>query len=457
MKITSQQSRLAPGTTPAHSFIHSFISSSLIVVFIIAEFSAHGQISRPAACLEVTIPPLSSAAIALPFDPFSTNVYQAIEDQLGDGAFLLRWIASEQTYVPASEGSLFASAGDAFWIVNESEAEKSIFLSGSISFEPKSITVIPRLSLIGNPSVSAISNRTFILDGDDVLDPRTPELTSDRLPIGQGMWYSRNQSESGVIEFNSPLLGWPMQEDAPAIADISITETGTVFVVVEGLPGTEIELYGQKVSLDGSLQSSVWTWLAHGVVGEDGLFVIEDSGRNAEIDASSLRCYMASLSGTDIYSALNQSPGSTTTDGSSAIITYPTDDATIIDDDASSAMTDSTFLSGTNEFPVTVNSRARVIYVSEPIGKDEFTGRKLVRIANDGPKKTIRAGLLEAKGEDSVFVMDGVYAEAVRIRPEHGVVRIKGNVRIIDTPELIQPPTTINTTNRIGSTIESGE
>jgi len=457
MNISSQQSRLALGTTPAHSFIHSFISPALIVVSIIVEFSAHGQISRPAAYLEFTIPPLSSSAIAMPFDPFSTNVYQAIEEQLGDDAFLLRWNASEQAYEPAIDGSMSVSAGDAFWIINESEASKRIFLSGSITYVKKTITVIPQLNLIGNPSVSVISNGMFVLDGDEILDARTPELTSDRLPIGRGMWYSRNQSGPGVVEFEPPLSGWPMQEDAPIIADISVNATGSVFVIVEGLPGMEVELYGQDVSLDGSLKESGWKWLAYGMVGDDGLYVIEDLGLAAGGDASSLRCYMASVSGTDVNSELNQSSGSTDTDGSSTVVTYPTIGEGIFDGDSTSTVQDSTQQSGTNEFPVTVTTRARVIYVSELIGKDEFTGRKQVRSANDGPKKTVIAGLTEALGEDVVIVMDGVYAEAVRIKPEYGVVRIKGNVRIVDAPALIQPPTTINTTNRIESTIESGE
>jgi len=439
-----------------HSFIHSFIHSAL-VVYVVAELTAQGQISRPAAFFDVTIPPASSVAIALPFDPFLTNFYESVYDQLGDDAFVLKWGASEQAYEPATNNSLNVSAGDAFWIVNESELEKRLFLAGDISSDSKTVTVIPQLSLIGNPSVSAISNHTFTLDGDEIIDPRTSELISGRLPIGQGMWYSRNQSSPGVIEFDSPLSGWPIQEDAPIIADISVNETGLVFVIVEGLPGMEVELYGQDVSLDGSLKESGWTWLAYGLVGADGLYVSEDHGLAADGGASSLRCYMASVSGTDINSALVQSSGSTDSNSSSAVVTYPTNDEVITEDDTSSTVQDSNQQSGTNDFPVTVTTRARVIYVSELIGKDEFTGRKQVRSANDGPKKTVIAGLTEALGEDVVIVMDGVYAEAVRIKPEHGVVRIKGNVRIVDAPAFIQPPTTINTTNRIDNNIESGE
>lgn len=93
----------------------------------------------------------------------------------------------EQIYEPPTETTGGASAGDALWVINDGDSEKRIFLSGAISFDSKTVAVIPHLSLTGNPSVSAISNSMFLLGGDVVMDPRTPELILDRLPIFPGV------------------------------------------------------------------------------------------------------------------------------------------------------------------------------------------------------------------------------------------------------------------------------
>lgn len=450
-------------TTSLESHNHNkssrtFIPSVLFVFLATFAGASFAQVSRPAALLDVTIPSQTSVAISLPFNPFSFDLYATLGEQLGENASVLLWNARTQAYeAPANLAA--SSAGDAFWIINDSPDSKHITLSGLVSFEHTTITVIPQLNLIGNPSVSAITNNHVTLEGDDIIDPRTPETQPDILPIGQGMWYTRNQSNSAMIEIESPLTAWPEQENAPEINSITINSTGSIHIVVADEPGTQITLYGQDVPLDGALQPDRWKFISDGIVGQNHIVQLEEYIPNQTEVGNRMRCYLVAVSGTDVNSFLNHSFNQTIGEEriDAELTTFPSDG------DESSGIgydiDEPGHSSGqnTNEFSVTARIRSRVIYVSNAIGKDQFTGEKQIRVGNDGPKKSIHAALIEATDTDTVVIMEGVYDEPIRIGPDDGVVHIKGTVRVKNRPSAGKTIETTSITNRSEASAESGE
>jgi hypothetical protein len=413
---------------------------------------SYAQISRPAAVLVVTIPSESSVAVALPFDPFNSEFYKSLSEELGEDAYVLVWNTLNQEYVSPTNTAT-SSAGDAFWVVNGGSYNKQITLSGLVSLEHKTITVIPRLTLVGNPTVAVITNETISVAGDEILDPRSPESTADIMPIGQGMWYSRSQSSSAVIEIESPFSAWPDQENAPGIISVTENATGSIHIVVAAEPGTETILYGQDVPLDGALQPDGWIFIADGIIGENNIAQFEENKPIQAGVGNYLRCYLATVSGTDLSSlfnnSLNQAIGEEGID--SGLLTISSDGGdslggngyTLGDDGHSNGQS-------TNEFSVMTRVRSRVIYVSNAIGNDHFTGEKKTRIGNDGPKKSVAAGLVEVQANDMLVVLDGTYAENVRIGPDNGVVHIKGVVRIKEPPQAEKAPVVMVITNNLG-------
>jgi len=433
-----------------------FAFAFLVSVSAVQSF---GQISRPAAILDVSIPPNSSIAVALPFDPFSSDLFSLLGEQLGENASILLWNAPTQSYESPTNASS-SSAGDAFWIVNESSESKQITLSGLVSSEHKTITVIPQLSLIGNPSVSVISNNNVALEGDGITDPRFPESNADTLPIGQGMWYHRNQPDSALIEIESPLSAWPEQDNAPGIISLTVNATGTVQIVVTDEPGTEVTLYGQDVPLDGAMQPDGWDFISDGIIGENLIAIFEEVSPGHSEIGSRLRCYLAAVNGTDLKSFFEQSSNLLDGDDGSGseLSSFQSNSGESTGAGFEINDGDLSHQQGTNEFQTTTRTRSRVIYVSQTIGKDEFTGEKQMRTGNDGPKHSVNAALAEASSSDTVVVLDGNYTESIRIRPGDGVVHIKGVVRIKSNPgsENVVNTTSI-VTNKPGISAEGGD
>jgi len=411
----------------AHSFIHSFI----LFILVFSSLPAFSQISRPAAYLNLSVPAGSSVAVALPFDPFHTNIYASIAEQLGNDGEVLLWNAAEQKYETPAETSATAIAGDAFWVINESEKEKRIFLSGTVSADQKTVTVIPLLNLIGNPFISMNTNHIVALDGDTLIDPRAPDTVVEALPIGQGMWYARNQSEPAFITFESPLAGWPVQDGAPDIANISMDDAGTVQIAVVAEFGTEITLFRQDISLEGTFDYSAWQQIASGVVDENGrLDYFEQEGLSS---ITMLHCYIALAGGNDLQNAL-ENKGALS--GGYGMYTGISASGSISDESVSGQLTpedyiESESVTGTNTTETTVGAGSfRVIYVSSKTGRDDYTGKQPQAYGMDGPKRTVRAGLRAIQHGDRLVIKEGVYHENLDLTVHPGVIRFDGRVHL---------------------------
>lgn len=92
----------------------------------------------------------------------------------------------------------------------------------------------------------------------------------------------------------------------------------------------------------------------------------------------------------------------------------------------------------TNSEPVQAISVGRVIYVDQRVGNDSFSGRHSVAVSQDGPKKTIRAGLGEMAEGGIMVIRSGTYSENLDVVGRDVHVSIDGHV-VLAGPPRIEP------------------
>jgi hypothetical protein len=415
------------------------------------------QLSSPSACLLVTVPPETSAALALPFD-----LYPAPPDALRDAELdLLIWNAAAQHYEAGSSWSAL-TAGDGFWLVNTSAIPQSLLIAGRLPAEPRSKTVIPRLNSLGSPHAAAIATNTLASTGDRWLDPAAPDTPPARLAIGRGYWYERQGDAAAELIFEEPFTGWT--GDAwPEITAITTRGTGTVEITLSAPSGTALSLYRQDVPADGALDPLAWELATRGWADPDGLWVVHEPQPDFTVDQG-IRAYLVASSERTLSHYLHDKNISAPApdrlvDETSLVIDGGSPESLTGDPESwlrpESALDPA--LAHTNSGPTLVRSGLRVIYVSQKQGRDDFTGAKALRIGADGPKQSIAAGLAAADEADRVQVLTGSYREQVRLGPDHGLVRIDGFVRL-RTPTLAPPPpATLTATNRLDRPTLIGE
>lgn len=73
--------------------------------------------------------------------------------------------------------------------------------------------------------------------------------------------------------------------------------------------------------------------------------------------------------------------------------------------------------------------QGRIVYVDRKLGKDTWAGRAGHATAdNNGPKRTVAAGVKALRDGDQLVISDGVYGETLDVRGKKSIVRIRGNV-----------------------------
>lgn len=73
--------------------------------------------------------------------------------------------------------------------------------------------------------------------------------------------------------------------------------------------------------------------------------------------------------------------------------------------------------------------QGRIVYVDRKCGKDTWAGRAGHATAdNNGPKRTVAAGVRALREGDQLLISDGVYGETLDVRGRRSQVRIRGDV-----------------------------
>lgn len=92
--------------------------------------------------------------------------------------------------------------------------------------------------------------------------------------------------------------------------------------------------------------------------------------------------------------------------------------------------------------------RVRVIYVDRQIGHDSFSGLSPVAGIQDGPKKTVDAGVKAAvEPNDRLLIRGGDYGENLDIAGKNVKVFISGSVNLAAQPRYAPPPPVCVSTN----------
>ena len=107
------------------------------------------------------------------------------------------------------------------------------------------------------------------------------------------------------------------------------------------------------------------------------------------------------------------------------------------------------------------SAASRFIWVDRQIGSDTLSGHAMAVAGNDGPKKTICAGLAEAgvSPSSTLVIRTGSYGENLNVAGRDISVVISGNVDISGySGDVIvpPPPVTQNSTNVVGVSTNSG-
>jgi len=96
----------------------------------------------------------------------------------------------------------------------------------------------------------------------------------------------------------------------------------------------------------------------------------------------------------------------------------------------------------------------RIIYVDQKQGNDSYSGRLDDVSVDDGPKKTIRAGLAAVPSGGVLVIAGGHYAESFNVAGRKTFVRCQGTVNVSEhfgaqaAPTAVDPEPYVNPTNQ---------
>ena len=435
----------------------AIISASLLVA---GTTLAGNALSRPVGVVRITIPANTRQYVTVPFDVPSNSVDQALTADVGDQDTLHTWDPVLQQYVQARhiEGrwqreaeisGVTAHSGDGLVLHNQQAAPKTVYLAGEVVLDDeREMVLVPGLNLFGYPYSTGIrfdQTDLAVLKGanpDDAVLGGAGEPAGDTLDMGKAYWYQHKGADRLVWTEVRPYEDiFPRNDLPPRIEAIRVTDSRdgvTLDIVCSGTDGELLDVFYQDVtdqpfaSRDGwrlaaTLESAGQTrvqWQDQAAENREPLTVVPGRyylvGR-ADIDFDAdgvpdVRQVLLSrtLSMEALQAALQQQAGTGdgTTGGTGA--TGTVDDA----------------LGGTN-IVIDVSEqmvRGRIIYVDAWQGSDVLSGRARMKIGQEGPKRTIRAGLAEAQAGETIVIEAGAYAEDLNIAGRDVSVRISGNV-----------------------------
>jgi hypothetical protein len=265
--------------------------------------------------------------------------------------------------------------------------------------------------------------------------------------LGQGYWLRLTGAEYRVWAEVRPYADvFPQNDEPPAIEEIEVVGgTGVVLSVrCCGTAGESIDVFFQDLEAD-SLFNPTGGWqiaeAGLAVNGSDRVRWTDTGGSNrSPVTAVFARCYLVGRADVDLdldgipdarerlLGGLGPCAASTALAGAEVPLTAET----MAEAAEPMASTNPPPLAPTNAVPEPVMLMVgRVIYVDQKVGSDTYTGRRAVAVASDGPKKTIRAGLVAAAARDTVVIEGGRYSEDLDVVGRDVRVQVEGRVELL--------------------------
>jgi hypothetical protein len=392
-------------------------------------------LAPPAAFVKITVPAQGKVLTALPFVPFTQSVSDTVRCISGLGNWplkLIRWNALDLGYetldygdsgwqrTPAENGNLFGlQPGDGFWLENKGSQPVDCMVMGRIPVDPYlTNTFLSGLALFGlpYPTARALSDtplaEEIAANGDRIYTWSGTNYTilthSNSLEVSQGYWYQRN-GEPVVWSVERP-YGSIFKEGAlPAVIAMGSRSQGSIFVTIRPDKGETVDMLVQDlVNNAGFKADGVWQVVGMDLdgKGKDLDFVDQKGGEG--------RVYLVlnSKDRDQIYETAGENarlrPEWTRMDGDLAFdLQYlnPSPDVFVQGDlDKKVAIK-----AGNMTMIPSVSIHRTLVHVDHRSGRDTFSGHFRSVSGNDGPKKTIQAGLKAAEKGGTVVVHDGTY------------------------------------------------
>lgn len=446
-------------------------------------------VSRPVGFIRIEVPAESRRLVSCPFDAFDPAVTSVLAGQLTADAdmdqadHIIKWDSQDLSYVQAVRrvdgwyalgtntevGELTIVPGEGFWIDNRQAYTQSVMLAGEVLLSPSNTTsFVQGLSLWGYPYASAVALQDARIwdvltnSSDRLIDAAGEPVSGQQTVMGQGFWYEHNTADCVVWSELRPYADeFTCTNPSVSIKKIEVLEEGTVValhIANAAATSTSVDVYWQDLASEQPFSGECGWHLAGGQLGLDASATIiwEDRGGTNRLGVSTVpgRYYLVGrtdldsdsdgvsdvrerfVHGTDPYSTLT----STALASSTSIEPASSNEATRTE---SSTNTYSGSVSNTP--PATpVSIVGRIIYVNRNLGNDVHAGTARMPTLDNGPKKTIRAGLAAVREGGTVVVEGGAYPENMHIGRDTRV-HISGTVSVLGSRRTVEPvlqPTT---------------
>ena len=399
----------------------TLICVAVLVALVASIVLAENLVSRPVGFVRIPVRSNTPALVSSPFDALSPAADT-----------VLVWDAASQEYVSTSP----PPPGAGFWI--ESEQDQSRYFLGEVVLDgTNTITLLPGFNLVGYPYSSAAALEDTGLSGSEIVD-QTGTNTVPNLQLGEGYWLNVTGAESRVWVEVRPYdnIFPPEFSGGPSINEIRVKDETNIVLMISPA-GSTLDVLYQDACPTGSFQSSRGWAIAEPDLVVDGTDEIEWQAPAIPSEPYG-RYYLVGRSGLDMdgngipdlrdifvngrspaefaayYESFEGFPGSESADlgssqageGSMAAILEP--------------------VTGTGTAARIISGK--VIYVDKRTGHDDYSGRSLVAVGEDGPKETIAAGLEACERGGMLVVRPGVYPEGLNAAGRGVTVRLVGRV-----------------------------
>ncbi len=410
--------------------------TALLFLCAVSSSDAENIVSRPVGFVRLETMRSDSVLAAAPFASLGTET----------GAVLV-WDAAGQAYSITSP----PMPGHGYWLQTEDSGPH--FLLGEVVLEESSERILlPGLNLVGFPYSSGVEIDQTELAGADVVD-RTGTNRPAVLSAGDGYWLNHTGAETRVwVEIRPYDNVFPVNDEPPLIESLEVLN-GTAIVIsvrCSGVQGESLDIfYHDSDRTVPFCMTSGWSMAEADLIPDGTRLSWTDTGSSNRppVTETELRYYLVARSDID-------SDGDGVPDALE-IFVYGSDPGVAVVGGAISAENDSGHLSlmacessnwvsgisVSNSWPQeAVPVLGAIIYVDQRRGRDTFTGRLRNPAANDGPKGTIRAGLVACREGGMVVIEDGCYTETLDVQGRNIRVLAVGRVNLTGGPISPEPP-----------------
>jgi hypothetical protein len=439
-----------------------------VLFIVLVPLTVHSQIivSRPVGFVRVQLPSGAQTLVSNPFKPLDNSINAILSGQLigstnaNQADKVLKWDNTNAQYIsavkvdgtgnPTLDKKWFAdlvsltpsdmtlSPGEGFFLQNNQEFMEAVYLSGEITLDlTNSTTILPSLNLIGYPySTPIVVTNTSLLDGDAILsgdqliDPTGELSITNILIMGRGYWYNNSSTTARIWNELRPYSSL-FSESAmvPSVTSITPMNGGVQITLAISCYGIQtVDIFYKDLSEDGTFDPiRNWELAETNGVPASGASAVNwtDYGSTNRLPVNLVDGRVYLVADADI-----DSNGDGIPDARAQFVYGMNVQTNASMQTSMSAASNMASLVTTNTPVQTSSITGSVFYVDTVVGSDNLSGLTQVVAGNNGPKKTIKAGLNVAAPGGTLVIKAGHYAEDLNIAGRNISVVLNGNVDI---------------------------